>query len=373
MENRNVIVIILCVFLAGCVSQYRDSKLESQARSHMERGAALENSSAYHQAAREYAIVAEQYPTTSCYKAAVWKAAVLNIHPANSNYDASAARFWLNVYLGMPLTPEEKENATLYVAMIERTNGLQSQLSSLVSEREKLLDVTRKQSGDIDTGTQRIGELEAELAKAQDDLKKMKEVDVRMQRSRDKTNRIKSLELAQKASELNIDQDNIQQASNNRASIPQDFYPYTIQVGSRKNKDAATREAVKIRNNGNSGFVSHAYIPGKGDWYRVFMGFYRTFEEAQQAASELKNKEYVDAFVVNMPFAIQIGISSKVEELKILEADLRTKGYLAYSILDRLYSNKIRLLVGAFRTEKEAEILAKELEKEGFEWKIVRR
>jgi cell division septation protein DedD len=339
----------------------------------MERAAALKDSSAYHQAAREYAIVAERYGTTSYYKTAVWKAAVLNIHPANSNYNTSAAKFWLNVYLGMPLTPEEKENATLYVAMIERIDGLQAQLSSLVSEKDKLLDIIRKQSGDIVTGTQRIGELEAELAKTQDELKKMKEVDVRMQRSRDKTNNITSMKLAQKASKPDIDQDNTLQSSKNRAPIPQDFYPYTIQIGSRKNKDASIREAMKIRNNGNSGFVSHAYIPGKGDWYRVFMGFYRTFEEAQQAASELKNKEYVDAFVVNMPFAIQIGISSKDEELKLLEADLRTKGYLAYSILDRLYGNKIRLLVGAFRKEKEAEILAKELEKKGFKPRVVRR
>jgi cell division septation protein DedD len=74
-----------------------------------------------------------------------------------------------------------------------------------------------------------------------------------------------------------------------------------------------------------------------------------------------------------MPFAIQIGISSKDEELKILEADLRSKGYLAYSVLDRLYNNKIRLLVGAFQTEKEAEILTEELQKEGFNPKVVRR
>jgi cell division septation protein DedD len=273
----------------------------------------------------------------------------------------------------MPLTPEEKENATLYVAMIERINGLQAQLSSLVSEKDRLLDVTRKQSDDIVTGTQRIGELEAELAKAQDELKKMKEVDVRMQQSRDKTNNITSLELAQKASELNIDQDNTAQPSKNHALIPQDFYPYTIQVDSHKNKDASIREAMKIRKNGNSGYVSHANIPGKGNWYRVFMGFYRTLEEAQQAASEFKNKEYFDAFVVYMPFAVQIGISSEDEELKILEADLRSKGYLAYSILDRSYKNRIRLLVGAFRTEKEAGIFAKELEKEGFESKVVRR
>jgi cell division septation protein DedD len=74
-----------------------------------------------------------------------------------------------------------------------------------------------------------------------------------------------------------------------------------------------------------------------------------------------------------MPFAIQVGISSKNEELKILEADLRSKGYLAYSVLDRLYNNKIRLLVGAFPTEKEAAILTKELQKEGFKPEVVQR
>ncbi len=380
MEGRNVIVIILCFFLAGCVSQFRGFKLESQARSHMERAAALEDSSSYHQAAQEYAIVAERYPSTSYYKGAVWKAALLNIHPANSEIDTSAARFWLNVYLGLPLTPEEKENATLYVAMLERINGLQAELSSYVAElssyvaeKDKLLAVTRKQSSDIVTGTQRLRALEAELAKARDELKKLKEVDVLMQRSRDKANSITSLKLAQKASELNNNQDNTQQLNRHDALIHQDFYPYTIQVSSRKNKEASIREAMKIRNKGNSGFVSHAYISGKGDWYRVFIGFYRTVEEAQQVAFELKKQEYVHAFVVKMPYAIQIGISSKNEELKKLEADLRSKEYLAYSVLDRLYNNKIRLLVGAFRTEKEAEILAKELEKEGFKSEVVRR
>jgi cell division septation protein DedD len=339
----------------------------------MELAAALEDSSAYHQAAREYAIVAERYPSTSYYKGSVWKAALLNIHPANSKYDTSEARFWLNVYLGLPLTPEEKQNATLYVAMIERINGLQAQLSSLVSEKDKLLAVTRKQSIDIVTGTQRLGELEGELTKARDELKKMKEVDVRMQRSKDKTNSLTSLELTQKASELNNDQDNTQQSSKNDALIPQDFYPYTIQVSSRKNKDASIREAMKIRNKGNSGFVSHAQIPEKGDWYRVFIGCYQSFEEAQQAALELKEQAYPQAIVVKMPFAIQIGVFSSDEELKKLDADLRSKGYVAFSVPDRLDNKKIRLLVGAFRTEKEAEILAKELEKEGFKSTVVRR
>jgi hypothetical protein len=346
----------------------------------MDRAAALENSSSYHEAVQEYVIVAERYASTIYYKSAVWKAAVLNIHPANSKIDTSAACFWLNVYLGLPLSLEEKQNATLYVAMIERMNGLQVQLSSLASERDKLLDVTRKQSGDIVTGAQRIEELEnelaqdrTELAQVRDELEKLKEVDVRMQLGREKINESNSPELYQKTSELNTEENSTRQLSRDDALIQQDFYPYTIQVSSRENKDAAIREAMKSRNKGGSGFVSHAYIPEKGDWYRVFIGFYRTYEEAQQAAFELKKQGYAHAFVVNMPFAVEIGISFKDEELKILEADLRSKGYLAYSVLDRSYNNKIRLLFGAFRTEKEAEILAKELEKEGFRSKVVRR
>ena len=171
MEGRNVIVIILCFLLAGCLPQFRGFKLESQARSHMERAAALEDSSSYLQAAQEYAIVAERYPSTSYYKHAVWKAALLNIHPANSKIDYSAALFWMKVYLGLSVSSKEKEDATLYVAMLEHVDGLQAELSSLVA-------VTRKQSSDIVTGAQWLRELEAELAQARDELKEMKEVDI---------------------------------------------------------------------------------------------------------------------------------------------------------------------------------------------------
>jgi cell division septation protein DedD len=366
MKRCNVIVIILCFLLAGCLPQFRGIKLESQARSHMERAAALEDSSSYHQAAQEYAIVAERYPSTGYYKRAVWKAALLNIHPANSKIDYSAALFWFKAYLGLSLSSKEKEDTALYVAMLEHVKGLQAELSSYIA-------VTRKQSSDIMTGTQRLKELEAELAQAQDELKKMKEVDVRMQRSKDKSNSSKSLELAQQQSELNNDEDNTQQLNRPNALKPQDFFPYTIQVSSRKNKEASILEAMKSRDKGHSGFVSHVYIPGKGDWYRIFVGFYRNLEEAEKAAVELKKQEYPHAFMTKMPFAIQVGISSKDEELKKLEAALRSKGYLAYGVLDRLNNNKIRLLVGAFRTEKEAAILAEELQKEGFKPEVVQR
>jgi hypothetical protein len=364
MDGRNLIIIILCFLVAGCSSPLLDSKSELQALNNMNRAAELENLLEYRQAAQEYAIVAERYPSTSYYQAAVWKAALLNIHPANSEIDYSAALYWFKAYLELPLSQVEKECAQLHVAMLEHINRLQAEIPPLNAENERLVEVTQQQSGDITTSTQRLRELEAELAQARDELKKMKDVDVQMHRSRVNVNG---------NSLLNKEGGTQHLSRHNDLPKRQDFYPYTIQVGSSINKEESIRAATKLRNKGDTGFVSHANIPGKGDWYRIFVGFYRTFEEAQKAAYDLKKHEDFHAFVVKMPFTIQIGIFSNDEELKKMEGNLRSKGYLGYSVPDRLYNKKIRLLVGAFRTEKEAAIFARELQKKGFNPKVVQR
>ena len=374
MKIRNIIIIILCLLMSSCMSQIQGSESESKARDYMERAAALEKAEAYHQAAQEYAMVAEHYPSTSYHKLAVWKAALLNIHPANPEINYAAALSWLQAYLKFPLSPEEKETATLYVSMVERVNDLQAELSSMVEEKNKLLEITKKQSSDIESDTKRREELEAELAHAWDELNKMKAVDVRMHRSRVEKSVDKPTQSVQKAPEIKSDKATT--APQSRQSPPakdQEFYPYMIQVSSYKNKEDSMREAMILRDKGDSVCISYARIAGKGDWYRVLVGFYRTPEEAQKAALELKNREYQQAFVVRPPFTVALGIFSDNEKLRKLEAHLISKGYSAYSLPDRATKDEIRLLVGAFWTEKEAETVTKDLLKEGFTPKVVRR
>lgn len=374
MKIRNIIIIILCLLMSSCMSQIQGSESESKARDYMERAAALEKAEAYHQAAQEYAMVAEHYPSTSYHKLAVWKAALLNIHPANPEINYAAALSWLQAYLKFPLSPAEKETATLYVSMVERVNDLQAELSSMVEEKNKLLEITKKQSSDIESDTKRREELEAELAHTWDELNKMKAVDVRMHRSRVEKSVDKPTQSVQKAPEIKSDKATT--APQSRQSPPakdQEFYPYMIQVSSYKNKEDSMREAMILRDKGDSVCISYARIAGKGDWYRVLVGFYRTPEEAQKAALELKNREYKQAFVVRPPFTVALGIFSDNEKLRKLEAHLISKGYSAYSLPDRATKNEIRLLVGAFWTEKEAETVTKDLQKEGFKPKVVRR
>jgi cell division septation protein DedD len=128
-----------------------------------------------------------------------------------------------------------------------------------------------------------------------------------------------------------------------------------------------------LRDKGDSVCISHVRIAEKGDWYRVLVGFYRTPQEAQQAVLELEKREYDHAFVVRPPFTVELGMFSDKEKLKKVEADLISKGYSAYGLPIRGTKNEIRLLVGAFWTEKEAETVTKDLQKEGFTPKVVRR
>ena len=134
MKIRNIIIIVLCLLMTSCVSQIRGSESELKAHEYMERAAALEKAEAYRQAAKEYGMVAEQYPSTSYHKLAVWKAALLNIHPANPEINYAAALGWLRAYLKLPLSSAEKETATFYVSLLERIDDLQAELSAVVEE-----------------------------------------------------------------------------------------------------------------------------------------------------------------------------------------------------------------------------------------------
>jgi cell division protein FtsN len=378
MKIRNAITILLCFLITGCAYKIQSVESESKVREFMGRAAALEEKEAYHQAAQIYGMVAEQYPSTSYHKLSVWKAAVLNMHPANPKKNYVAARSWLKVYLELPLSSDEKETATIYVSMINRINDLQAELSSMAEEKDRLLEITRKQSGELEADTERQKELEAELAHAWDELNKMKAVDVRMHRSKMGKSDIQPSQSTQKLPGKKTDKKKDKgktapQIRQHSLSKNRELYPYMVQVSSYKNKEDSIREAMILRDKGDSVCISYAHIAGKGNWYRVLVGFYQTPQEAKKAALGLKKREYHHAFVVRPPFTVELGFFSDDENLEKLKDYLISKGYSAYSLPNKSAENNTRLLVGAFWAEEEAATVIKELQKEGFKPNLVRR
>jgi len=150
-------------------------------------------------------------------------------------------------------------------------------------------------------------------------------------------------------------------------------YPYTIHVSSYQDRKKSNHMAAELKEQGAPAFTCPVHLPGKGDWNRVFIGYYQTLEETRKAASKLKGKQYLHPTVTKMPYAVQVGIFDSDHELKKREVDLRSKAYLTYGIPDRKDDNKTRLLIGAYKAEKDAAGLARKLQGEGFNPKVVQR
>ncbi len=153
----------------------------------------------------------------------------------------------------------------------------------------------------------------------------------------------------------------------------QGAYPYTIHVSSYKNKHVANSVAIKLREKGFPAFVCPVQIPNRGDFHRIFIGFYSTFRETRKAAQKLKRVKNLFPLEAKMPYAIQVGTFSSDQKLKKLEADLQSKTYLTYAIPDATANHRTKLLFGAFRTAEETEIFTQKLQNEGFEAKVVTR
>jgi tetratricopeptide (TPR) repeat protein/cell division septation protein DedD len=156
-------------------------------------------------------------------------------------------------------------------------------------------------------------------------------------------------------------------------AVPEKPYPYTIQVSSYRDRDKANHMAMQLRKKGHRAFTCHVRLPEKGDWYRVFVGVYSTREAANKAVRLLREGRFRNTLVLNMPYAIRVGLSESQEELQKLERGLWSKGYTAYTLPAPARSGALQLLIGAFGTEKKADAMAGELKRAGFRPTVVRR
>lgn len=149
--------------------------------------------------------------------------------------------------------------------------------------------------------------------------------------------------------------------------------PFTIQVSAYRDSQKSIDVATKLKNNGDPAFTSPVWIPGKGQWHRVHIGFYQTLAEAQKAAARLKKRKFNYTEIVNKPLAVQVGLADSYKDAREFKARLRDQGYMAYSLLDRKGRKKTRILIGAYGSEEEARQLIEQLQKDGFTVSVLPR
>lgn len=186
MVRHNGLYVLIAVVLHGCSTSRELNNTEMQAQRHMAIADTLERGSELRGATLEYQIVAERFPSASVYAKAVRKVALLVSSPENPAASDSASLYWLNRYLPLSQSPEEKQIIQMYLKTVGQRRVLRDSLVRQHALYDSLTAVTRKQSIEMTLRARRIQDLDTELQKASNELRKLKEVDERISKSRGK-------------------------------------------------------------------------------------------------------------------------------------------------------------------------------------------
>ena len=186
MARHKGLSLLIAALLCGCSSSGIVNDVEVQALRHMAIADSLEHTVALEKATLEYEIVARRFPSSSVHATAARKAALLFSSPANPAANDSASLYWLNVYRDLTTSPEEKQIIRMYLGMAGRINILRDSLARQTALHDSLVAAARRQGGEAASRARRVQELESELQKASNELTKLKEIDMRISKSRGK-------------------------------------------------------------------------------------------------------------------------------------------------------------------------------------------
>jgi hypothetical protein len=184
MRERLWVFIAAGLTLSGCGLFPEGRGPEAAAERRMRIADSLEQEGLFHGAATEYATVAEEFPQSSYYPSAVRRAALMySISPYSARNDSSAYR-WYIAYLSLPMKKPERENVRVTVEFLHRILLLHAQIAQIYTASDSLSVLAKRQSASLNADLHRLQELELELQNAQAELRKIKEIDLRLSKSR---------------------------------------------------------------------------------------------------------------------------------------------------------------------------------------------
>lgn len=172
--------------LSGCALFSDTGGPESRVGRRMRVADSLEELGMFQAAARQYASVAEQFPQSDYYPTAVRRAALMySISPYSSGNDSAAYR-WFLAYRTLPMSKAERENVRVSTDLLHRVLMLKAQIVQIYTVTDSLSVLTKKQSAATTGYLHRMQGLELELQTAQAELKKIKEMDLRLSKVRNR-------------------------------------------------------------------------------------------------------------------------------------------------------------------------------------------
>jgi outer membrane protein TolC len=142
-------------------------------------------------------------------------------------------------------------------------------------------------------------------------------------------------------------------------------FPYSLHMSSWRSTRKARQELSCYREKGLAPFAVKVDLGKKGVWWGIYIGHYRTREDAVNAKTTFK---LPDAIVKKKLFANLVGIYSNKDAMRDLSRKLKQLGYFSYATQGD--NNTSRLLTGAFWDRKRAEKQTAELRLDGIEARL---
>jgi hypothetical protein len=184
MRRIFLILVAAAVTISGCDLIPVTGATDVRVQRRMKTADSLEQEGNFRSAASAYASVAEEFPESSYYPAAVRRAALMySISPYAASNDSAAYKWYLK-YLTLNLSKPERENVRVSVELLHRVLLLHAQIEQIYIATDSLAVVSKKQSAALNADAHRVQQLELELQTAKAELRKIKEIDIRLSKSR---------------------------------------------------------------------------------------------------------------------------------------------------------------------------------------------
>jgi cell division septation protein DedD len=76
---------------------------------------------------------------------------------------------------------------------------------------------------------------------------------------------------------------------------------FSLQIGSYPHEKEAKFRMETLEGLGLKPFFRTAELPGKGTWYRVFIGGYPSKDAAEKAGQQYRKKHVIESYIVSRP------------------------------------------------------------------------
>jgi cell division protein FtsN len=145
-------------------------------------------------------------------------------------------------------------------------------------------------------------------------------------------------------------------------------HPYSLMLSSCRLPQSARKVVSDYKKVGLKPYVVKVKFKSGNEWLRVLTGHYQTRNEAAQAKKDLRLS---NAIVKRTPYTNLIGTYTSLDEMQAELQQIKKLGYSPYFL--KTQTGELKLMVGAFVTQKAAENQQAELQAKGIQSTVINR